>query len=50
MRQLAWESVTEFAVSKQQAFMLSRNPKVFCKHQTQLVSLHGSVLPLLVLV
>lgn len=41
MRQLAWEFVTQSAVSEQQAFMLSRNPKAFCKHQIQLWKLPG---------
>lgn len=41
MRQLAWELVTQSAVSEQQAFMLSRNAKAFCKHQTQLWMLPG---------
>lgn len=36
VRQVAWESVTQSAVSEQQAFTLSRNPKAFCKHRTQL--------------
>lgn len=41
MRQLAWELVTQSAASEQQAFTLSRNPTVFCKHRTQLWELPG---------